>query len=67
MNKLMLKLKKDQKGLSTMEYAVLFVIIVVGAIALWSALGQDLATRISKGTDTFKTNLDTHQDGTNVE
>jgi Flp pilus assembly pilin Flp len=37
------KLARDQRGLSTMEYAVLFVIIIVGALALWTRLGKSLA------------------------
>ena len=43
-----------------MEYAVLFVIIVVGAIGLWSALGKDLASNIQTGTEKFSTTLDAH-------
>jgi hypothetical protein len=34
------KLARDQQGLSTLEYTILFVIIVVGALSLWSKLGQ---------------------------
>lgn len=34
------KLAHDQRGLSTLEYTILFVIIVVGALTLWSKFGQ---------------------------
>lgn len=34
------KLTRDQSGLSTLEYTILFVIIVVGALTIWSKLGQ---------------------------
>ena len=51
------KLRKDNRGLSTMEYAVLFVIIVVGALALWTKLGKSLADQVSKGDETFNTKL----------
>ena len=34
------KLGRDQSGLSTLEYSILFVIIVVGALTIWSKLGQ---------------------------
>jgi Flp pilus assembly pilin Flp len=34
------KLARDESGLSTLEYTILFVIIVVGALTLWSKLGQ---------------------------
>lgn len=54
-------LYRDQRGLSTMEYAVLFVIIVVGAIGLWSTLGDDLAQNIESGTETFNSTLEGHQ------
>jgi Flp pilus assembly pilin Flp len=44
-----------------MEYAVLFVIIVVGAVAAWGTLGDDLLTNIEDGTDTFTGELSEHQ------
>jgi Flp pilus assembly pilin Flp len=56
-------LARDERGLSTMEYAVLFVVIVVGAITLWSQLGDDLADNIEKGSETFSTTLEGHQQG----
>jgi Flp pilus assembly pilin Flp len=63
MKNMLTKLSKDQRGLSTMEYAVLFVIIVVGAIALWMNLGESLSTQVADGTDTFNGELDTAQGG----
>ena len=51
------KLSKDNRGLSTMEYAVLFVIIVVGALALWTKLGKSLADQVTQGDQTFNTKL----------
>lgn len=48
---------KDQRGLSTMEYAVLFVIIVIGSIAMWSKLGEDLATQVGNGQEVFNDRL----------
>ena len=51
------KLLRDERGLSTMEYAVLFVIIVVGALALWSNLGRSLQTQITNGQQTFNSEL----------
>lgn len=53
------KLQKDQKGLSTMEYAVLFVVIVVGALFAWGSLGSMLTKKVTEGTTTFDTSLDT--------
>jgi Flp pilus assembly pilin Flp len=51
------KFAKDERGLSTMEYAVLFVIIVVGALALWTKLGKSLADQVSQGDQSFNTAL----------
>lgn len=51
------KLARDQRGLSTMEYAVLFVIIVVGALTFWSKLGGRLTDNLNKGTDQFEKTL----------
>ena len=51
------KLARDQRGLSTMEYAVLFVIIVVGALALWTKLGKSLADQVRQGDQTFNDSL----------
>ena len=47
------KLARDQRGLSTLEYVVLFVIIVVGALTFWSKLGGKLTENLSGGTDAF--------------
>lgn len=63
MKNMLTKLAKDQRGLSTMEYAVLFVIIVVGAIMLWMNLGESLSAQVADGTDTFNEQLDTAQQG----
>jgi Flp pilus assembly pilin Flp len=51
------KLARDQRGLSTMEYAVLFVIIVVGALTFWSKLGGKLTENLNTGTDAFDKTL----------
>ena len=46
-------LARVQSGMSTLEYAVLFVIIVVGALTFWSKLGGKLTDNLSGGTDAF--------------
>ncbi|MBN1653748.1 MAG: hypothetical protein JXA30_08230 [Deltaproteobacteria bacterium] len=56
-----LTLRKDQRGLSTMEYAVLFVVIVVGALVAWGQLGSDLQTKVTTGTGSFNTTIDEAQ------
>ena len=47
------KLARDERGMSTLEYVVLFVIIVVGALTFWSKLGGKLTENLSGGTDAF--------------
>jgi|GEM_PF-4674131 len=44
---------RDQHGLSTLEYVILFVIIVVGALTLWTKLGGELSDDLDDGAGTF--------------
>jgi Flp pilus assembly pilin Flp len=44
---------REQHGLSTLEYVILFVIIVVGALTLWSKLGGELSDNLDDGAGTF--------------
>ncbi|MBN1654446.1 MAG: hypothetical protein JXA30_11810 [Deltaproteobacteria bacterium] len=53
----------DRAGLSTMEYAVLFVVIVVGALAAWGALGGDLARFIDQGRIEYRDHLTIEKEG----
>ena len=57
------KLARDQRGLSTMEYAVLFVIIVVGGLTLWTNLGAKLTTQMNNGTTKFNDTLEKGNNG----
>jgi Flp pilus assembly pilin Flp len=61
-NALLKKLARDERGLSTMEYAVLFVIIVVGALTLWTKLGDTLVQKVGDGTQHFESTLGTYND-----
>jgi len=58
-----LKFITSQAGLSTLEYAVLFVLIVVGALALWSKLGAALQKQVSSGEQSFSSVLGRAQSG----
>jgi len=40
------ELLKDQKGLSTIEYIILLVVIVVAGISLWQELGGLVTDRL---------------------
>jgi Flp pilus assembly pilin Flp len=42
------KLARHEHGLSTLEYSVLFVIILVGAIMLWTKLGDTLLAQFGE-------------------
>ena len=44
---------RDQHGLSTLEYVILFVIIVVGALTLWSKMGGEWSDNLDDGAGTF--------------
>jgi hypothetical protein len=48
----------DQCGLTTLEYAVLFILILIGALALWTALGRSLRTQVDRGETTLISTLD---------
>ena len=43
----------DARGLSTIEYALLFVIICVGSLALWQTLGRSLVCQMAQGESQF--------------
>jgi len=49
---------RDQHGLSTLEYALLFLVIIVGALALWRKLGTSLATNVGAGQHALSQTLD---------
>lgn len=52
------KLARDQKGLSTVEYTVLLVLIVAVSVGLWNSLGGQLADTLSESTEQIKTKTD---------
>lgn len=41
---------RDDRGLSTVEYTIILVLIAAAGIALWQAFGDELAGRISGAT-----------------
>jgi Flp pilus assembly pilin Flp len=47
-------LRRDQRGLSTVEYTVLLVLILAGAITLWKQLGGDVRTKLQSSVNAFK-------------
>ena len=50
------KLGRDQRGLSTVEYTVLLVLIVACTVGLWNKLGNKVETKITSATTQFDKN-----------
>lgn len=40
-------LVKDERGLSTVEYVIILVLIASAAVATWSALGTTIKTKLT--------------------
>ena len=57
--KLIRKLKSDERGLSTVEYVVLLVLIVAVAVALWNVFGNTVTGKLLDATKTFDSNVGT--------
>lgn len=53
------KLARDQKGLSTVEYTVLLVLIVAVSVGLWNTFGNDLADKLEDSTGQIGEKTDT--------
>jgi Flp pilus assembly pilin Flp len=47
------QLLRDRRGLSTVEYTVLLVLIVTGAISVWQNFGAALTAKVQGGADTI--------------
>lgn len=47
------KLREDERGLSTVEYVVLLVLIVAIAVALWNVFGNLLVAKLSGAAKEF--------------
>ena len=50
-------LLRDQRGLTTLEYSLIFVLIVVGAVALWGKLGQSMHSQLASSETAFSSAL----------
>jgi Flp pilus assembly pilin Flp len=47
------KLSRDQRGLSTVEYVIILVLIAAVCVATWTAFGSKLKDWINKGESTI--------------
>ncbi len=50
-------LLRDERGLSTVEYVVLLVLICAACVALWAAFGDSLTSRLNGATQEFNDNV----------
>lgn len=46
---------KDEEGLTTVEYALLLALLVVAAIAVWTAFGARVQQSVTASTGAFDT------------
>jgi Flp pilus assembly pilin Flp len=46
-------LGRDVRGLSTVEYTILLVLVVAGTVGLWNNFGKDLKGKLNKSTGDF--------------
>jgi Flp pilus assembly pilin Flp len=44
-------LAKDERGLTTVEYVILLVLIAVGSISMWRTFGSSVTANITKSAD----------------
>ncbi|MEY4514409.1 MAG: hypothetical protein RLZZ450_6531 [Pseudomonadota bacterium] len=65
LNNLLKKLREDERGLSTVEYVVLLVLIVAIAVALWNVFGNLLVTKLSAAATEFDEEVVTSKKGSN--
>ena len=49
---------RDQRGLSTVEYTVLLVLIVAVSVGLWNKLGAKVHDKLSKSNDAIADGLE---------
>jgi Flp pilus assembly pilin Flp len=50
-------LLRDQRGLSTVEYTVLLVLIVAIAVGTWNTFGKNVHTQLTKSNQEFEDNV----------
>ncbi len=44
---------RDTRGLSTVEYIILLVVIVVGSVGIWNEIGSDLVGKLGSSRDSL--------------
>jgi len=64
---LITKLREDERGLSTVEYVVLLVLIVAIAVAVWNLFGQSLVGKLTAAAVEFDSEVQTKKEGSAEE
>ena len=52
---------KDERGLSTVEYVILLVLIAVSGIGIWKTFGDTIYNKINTANDTVTKDVNAHQ------
>jgi Flp pilus assembly pilin Flp len=47
------QLGRDKRGLSTVEYTILLVLIVAGTVGAWNSFGKDLKAKLKDAQTEF--------------
>lgn len=64
---LLTKLREDERGLSTVEYVVLLVLIVAIAVAIWNLFGASLTGKLQTAAKEFDQEVSTTKSGDVVD
>jgi Flp pilus assembly pilin Flp len=62
-----LSIFRDERGLSTVEYVVLLVLICAACVGLWAAFGDVLTDKLGGATNEFDSNVPTYGEGSGTE
>jgi Flp pilus assembly pilin Flp len=54
-----LSLRRDERGLSTVEYVILLVLMAVAGITIWNTLGTTIVTKITESNGRITTEVST--------
>jgi Flp pilus assembly pilin Flp len=55
-------LARDERGLSTVEYVIILVLVAAAAIGLWMSFGKVLRDKITAATDELRDNVEIKTD-----
>jgi Flp pilus assembly pilin Flp len=55
-------LVRDQRGLSTVEYTVLLVLIVACTVGLWNKFGGSVKAKLKESNTAFDSNVQVEED-----